>query len=237
MKFYFFILFLFFTFSVSSENIKILNDIPGNGIKVINHSKIKVHYIGKLENGTVFDNSYKRKKPFSFQIGTRQVIEGWEIGLLGMHEKGKRTIFIPSRLAYGKVGAGNKIPPNSNLIFNIEIIEVKPPGYKFLKVTDIINKQNKGFKFIDIRTKKEIKKTGIIPGSINITAFNDNGKFISNFFKKYQSYVVNTDNVVLISNTGDISSILANGLVEYLGTKNVYSLEGGIQEFLKFKED
>ena len=118
MKFYFFILFLFFTFSVSSENIKILNDIPGNGIKVINHSKIKVHYIGKLENGTVFDNSYKRKKPFSFQIGTRQVIEGWEIGLLGMHEKGKRTIFIPSRLAYGCSAEIDPIPNSgSALIF------------------------------------------------------------------------------------------------------------------------
>ena len=236
-KYFIFILFLFFCFKVNSESIEILNNVPGEGIKIINHSKIIVHYIGRLEDGSEFDNSYKRKKPFSFQIGTRQVIEGWELGLMGMRKNGRRTIFIPSKLAYGKKGVGDQIPPNSNLIFDIEVIEVKLPGYKLIKVNEIKKKQSKGFKFIDIRSKNEIEKTVAIPGSINITAFDKNGKFLSNFLSKYQSLVVNTDNVVLISNTGDISSILANGLSEHLGAKNMYSLEGGIQEYLKFIEN
>ena len=228
-----FILFLIFCFPVHPANIQILNDIPGTGKTIINHSKIKVHYKGKLENGTEFDNSYKRKKPFSFQIGTRQVIEGWEIGLKGMKEGGKRTIMIPPDLGYGKTGAGNLIPPNSKLIFEVEILEVQHPGYKILKVNDIKKVMEKGFVFIDIRSQKEINLNGSIPGSINITAFDNNGNLLSSFLTKYQSLVSNSDNVVFVSDKGEISSILANGFVEHLGAKNMYSLSGGIQEYLK----
>ena len=74
------------------DNVEILNDIPGTGNEVVNHSKITVHYSGKLDNGKEFDSSYKRKQPFVFQIGTRQVIEGWELGIIGMKEGGKRSI-------------------------------------------------------------------------------------------------------------------------------------------------
>ena len=123
MKSYFILIFiLIFSFKANCDNVEILNDIPGTGNEVVNHSKITVHYSGKLDNGTVFDSSYKRKQPFVFQIGTRQVIEGWELGIIGMKEGGKRSIFIPSKMAYGKKGAGGLIPPNSNLIFDIEII-------------------------------------------------------------------------------------------------------------------
>ena len=237
MKKLFFLIILFINFSIKADEIRIINDVIGNGKEIVNHSKIKVHYSGKLEDGTEFDSSYKRNKPFDFQIGTRQVIEGWELGLIGMREGGKRTIFIPSYLAYGKKGAGNIIPPNSNLIFEIEIIQVTSPAYKILKVNQIKEKKEKGFIFIDIRNKNEIDKTGIIPGSINITAFDSEGNFLSNFLKEYQSRFTNTDNVVLISDTGDISSILANGFSENLGAKNMYSLEGGIQNYFKLKKN
>jgi peptidylprolyl isomerase len=60
------------------------NIIRGKGVEIVNHSKIKVHYLGKLQDGTKFDSSYDRGEPLSFQIGLRQVIEGWEIGLMGM---------------------------------------------------------------------------------------------------------------------------------------------------------
>ncbi len=232
-KYFVLILFLFFCFPVHSENIQILNDIPGSGKTIINHSKVKVHYKGKLENGMEFDSSYKRKKPFSFQIGTRQVIEGWEIGLKGMKEGGKRTIIIPPNLGYGKTGAGNLIPPNSTLIFELEILEVQDPGYKVLKVNDIKKVIEKGFIFIDIRSQNEINLTESIPGSVNIPAFDNHGNILSSFLTKYQSLVSNSDNVVFVSNKGEISSILANGFVEHLGAKNMYSLSGGIQEYLK----
>tara|TARA_Y100001970_G_scaffold288108_1_gene414469 strand:- start:1179 stop:1907 length:729 start_codon:yes stop_codon:yes gene_type:complete len=238
MKSYFILIFiLIFSFKANCDNVEILNDIPGTGNEVVNHSKITVHYSGKLDNGTVFDSSYKRKQPFVFQIGTRQVIEGWELGIIGMKEGGKRSIFIPSKMAYGKKGAGDLIPPNSNLIFDIEIIKVEAPKYKILDVKDIKKMQSKGFKLIDIRNKNETDKTGIIPGSINITAFDKNGNFLNSFLEKYQSLVINTDNVVLISDKGDISSILANGFAEHLGAKNMYSLSGGIKAYLKFIEN
>ena len=238
MKSYFILIFiLIFSFKANCDNVEILNDIPGTGNEVVNHSKITVHYSGKLDNGKEFDSSYKRKQPFVFQIGTRQVIEGWELGIIGMKEGGKRSIFIPSKMAYGKKGAGGLIPPNSNLIFDIEIIKVEAPKYKILDVKDIKKMQSKGFKLIDIRNKNETDKTGIIPGSINITAFDKNGNFLNSFLEKYQSLVINTDNVVLISDKGDISSILANGFAEHLGAKNMYSLSGGIKAYLKFIEN
>ena len=231
------IFFAFYNFSILASEIEIINDKEGSGPVIVNHSKIAVHYRGTLENGTEFDSSFKRNIPFVFQIGTRQVIEGWELGIIGMKEGGKRSIFIPSKMAYGKKGAGDLIPPNSNLIFDIEIIKVEAPKYKILDVKDIKKMQSKGFKLIDIRNKNETDKTGIIPGSINITAFDENGNFLNSFLEKYQSLVINTDNVVLISDKGDISSILANGFAEHLGAKNMYSLSGGIKAYLKFIEN
>ena len=127
------LLFLFiciFSYKSFSNEVQILNEIIGKGSEVKNHSKVSVHYIGKLEDNTIFDSSYDRGQMFDFQIGVRQVILGWETGLLGMKEGGKRTIFIPYELAYGESGAGSLIPPKSNLIFEIEVIKVIPPGYK-----------------------------------------------------------------------------------------------------------
>ena len=145
-KFFIFtVVLISFSFFLHSEELEIVNDEPGEGIAIANHSKIKVHYKGFLENGKVFDSSYKRKQPFQFQIGTKQVIEGWEIGLIGMKIGGKRTLIVPPELGYGKKGAGNIIPPNSKLIFEIEIIDVQPPSYKLIKAKELKKKQEKGF--------------------------------------------------------------------------------------------
>ena len=129
-KIFFFLLYFFISNSLYSNEIQILSEIVGDGIEISNHSKVSVHYIGKLEDLSEFDNSYIRGEVFKFQVGTRQVIPGWETGLLGMKEGGKRTIFIPYKLAYGDRGIGNSIPPKSNLIFEIEVISVIPPKYK-----------------------------------------------------------------------------------------------------------
>ena len=102
------------------KTIEILSDVPGTGPKILNHYKVSVHYRGFLEDGTEFDSSFKRNQPFVFQIGTRQVIQGWELGIQNMNVGGKRTIKIPPDLAYGKNGAGDKIPPNATLIFDVE---------------------------------------------------------------------------------------------------------------------
>ena len=219
--------------SVLADGIEIKNIIEGEGAEIINHSKIQVHYTGKLQDGTKFDSSYDRGEPFNFQIGLRQVIDGWEIGLMGMKVGGKRTLIIPPELAYGERGAGDLIPPNSTLIFDVEIVDVKAPGYGFVNSAEIQSLQEDGYKFIDIRTQKERDKTGVIPGSLEITAFDINGNFVPEFMQTFRDLVDLEDNTVFISNEGEIASILANGFVEQLNATNMYALKGGIQQLIK----
>ena len=126
-----------FTQSVMADGVQINNNIEGAGTEIVKHSKIQVHYTGKLQDGTKFDSSFDRGEPFSFQIGLRQVIEGWEIGLMGMKVGGKRTLIIPSELAYGDRGAGDLIPPNATLTFDVEIVDVHEPGYGLVNAKEI----------------------------------------------------------------------------------------------------
>ncbi|KKS55977.1 MAG: Peptidyl-prolyl cis-trans isomerase [Parcubacteria group bacterium GW2011_GWA2_42_35] len=97
----------------------------GNGAAAKNGDTIVVHYIGTLENGTKFDSSLDRGRPFSFVLGAGQVIAGWEQGILGMRIGEKRKLTIAPELAYGEAGAGNAIPPNATLIFEINLLEIK----------------------------------------------------------------------------------------------------------------
>ena len=93
------------------------NDFPSIG------STVSVHYTGKLVDGTIFDSSYQRNNPISFVLGKGQVIEGWDEGLLKIAKGGSGKFVIPSNLAYGENGAGGIIPPNSTLIFDLELID------------------------------------------------------------------------------------------------------------------
>ena len=224
---------MFLSQTIMADGIQINNIVEGEGTEIINHSKIQVHYTGKLQDGTKFDSSYDRGQPFSFQIGLREVIEGWEIGLMGMKVGGKRTLIIPPELAYGDRGAGDLIPPNATLTFDIEIVAVKHPGYGLIKADDIKRLKEDGYKFIDIRTEKERENTGIISGSLEITAFDIYGNFVPEFMKTFRDLVELDDNIVFISNEGEIASMLANGFVEQLNATNMYALKGGIQQLIK----
>ena len=106
--------------------VKIQELLVGTGNAVKSGDTIAVNYIGYLEKGTKFDSSYDRNKPFIVQIGAGQVIAGWDVGIIGMKEGGKRRLYIPSSMAYGEQGAGNgAIPPNANLIFDVELLSIK----------------------------------------------------------------------------------------------------------------
>lgn len=96
----------------------------GDGKAVVKGALITTQYRGFLEDGTPFDSSYSRGKPFQCVIGTGRVIKGWDQGLMGMRVGGQRKLFVPAHLAYGERQMGEHITPNSNLIFEIELLEV-----------------------------------------------------------------------------------------------------------------
>jgi FKBP-type peptidyl-prolyl cis-trans isomerase len=97
----------------------------GSGKQAEKGKKVSVHYQGALENGQVFDSSYKRKQPIDFQLGVGQVIEGWDEGIALLQVGDKARFVIPSYLGYGSTGAGGVIPPDATLVFDVELMDVK----------------------------------------------------------------------------------------------------------------
>ena len=112
-------------FSKTSSGLLYKFEKENNSHKPSNGNKVKVHYKGMLLDGTVFDSSFKRNQPIEFTLGVGQVIKGWDegISLLGIGDKA--SFIIPSDLAYGASGAGGVIPPNSTLIFEVELISAE----------------------------------------------------------------------------------------------------------------
>lgn len=106
--------------------LKITDTQEGTGPAANKGALVVCHYTGKLEDGTKFDSSLDRGRPFEFVLGAGRVIKGWDQGLMGMKAGGKRTLHIPAALAYGDRQVGPHIKPGSNLIFDIEMIEVRP---------------------------------------------------------------------------------------------------------------
>ncbi len=86
-------------------------------------SRVIVHYVGKFQDGTVFDSSVDRNEPFPFILGDERLIKGWNMGIEGMREGGRRVLVIPPSLGYGSQQNG-PIPPNSTLIFEVELLKV-----------------------------------------------------------------------------------------------------------------
>jgi len=111
--------------SETGESLNIEDVLAGDGEAAVRGSLVTVNYVGMLEDGTEFDSSRDRG-PFSFLLGAGQVIEGWDMGVEGMKVGGVRVITIPPELAYGSNQVG-PIPPNSTLIFEIELLSVEAP--------------------------------------------------------------------------------------------------------------
>jgi peptidylprolyl isomerase len=107
-----------------NDRLQIEDLLLGDGKEVVKGALITTQYKGTLEDGTVFDSSYDKGRPFQCVIGTGRVIKGWDIGLMNMRVGGKRKLFVPAHLAYGERQIGAHIKPNSNLIFEIELLEV-----------------------------------------------------------------------------------------------------------------
>lgn len=110
---------------VPMEELKIEDEVVGTGKEAVSGTSVTVNYLGTLLDGTKFDSSYDRKTPFTFNLGAGEVIKGWDQGVVGMKVGGKRKLTIPASLGYGSTGAGALIPPNSTLVFEVELLNVK----------------------------------------------------------------------------------------------------------------
>ena len=98
----------------------------GTGKEAKKGDTVSVQYVGSLyHNNVVFDNSWDKGQPFSFPLGQGQVIQGWDKGVEGMKVGGRRQLHIPAKLGYGDQGAGNAIPPNADLVFDVALLNVQ----------------------------------------------------------------------------------------------------------------
>lgn len=109
----------------TASGLRYIDEVVGEGDAPANGKRVRVHYTGKLTNGKKFDSSVDRREPFEFTIGVGQVIKGWDEGVMSMKVGGKRQLIIPPDLGYGARGAPPAIPPNAELIFDVELLGVR----------------------------------------------------------------------------------------------------------------
>ena len=132
--------------AVEAFTFRYIDIAEGTGEPAAAGRKYRVHYTGWLKDGTKFDSSRDRNDPIEFVQGRRQVIAGWEAGFTGMKTGGKRRIFIPYQMAYGEAGSPPAIPPKSDLIFDVELLDVievlsQPAGIDVLAPLNALEKK------------------------------------------------------------------------------------------------
>lgn len=113
----------------TESGLKYDDTVVGTGAEAVVGKYVSVHYTGWLDKsgkkGQKFDSSVDRGEAFEFPLGARRVIAGWDQGFAGMKIGGKRTLYIPAKLGYGEMGAGSVIPPNADLIFDVELLGIR----------------------------------------------------------------------------------------------------------------
>jgi FKBP-type peptidyl-prolyl cis-trans isomerase len=110
--------------NVDNSKLGIKDEVVGTGAEAVSGKNITVNYVGIFTDGTKFDSSIDRGTPFTFTLGARQVIQGWDLGVQGMKVGGKRILVVPPELGYG-ANAYGPIPANSTLVFEIELLKVE----------------------------------------------------------------------------------------------------------------
>lgn len=161
----------------------------GNGKRAKAGDIVKVHYTGKLTDSSVFDSSIPRNKPFQFKLGEGQVIAGWDEGIELLHEGDSATLTIPSSLGYGDRDMG-KIPPNSTLIFDVELISVTEPVKPFeVNGLDTLTTES-GLKYIRLNENDSGQKAS--PGDmvyVHYSGFLEDGKLFDSSVERGEPFV------------------------------------------------
>ena len=234
-KYFLIIISLLICLNLTAAEIEIISDKPGDGKKIIYHSWVQIEYTGSFENGDVFDTNIGKDRPLVVQMGMKEVIPGFERGIMGTTKGTKRKIKIPAELAYGEKGGGDIIPPNTDLIFEFEIIDVLDPHYKMINSKELIKRIDENAVALDIRLENQWDK-GVIKGTFQETAFNKDGKFNVYLMDKVRALAAEESQnieIIFISHDGETAAILGNAFAEDLGFTNVSVLKGGILQWIK----
>jgi len=147
---------------ITASGLKVKITEKGTGKQVMKGDKVTAHYTGTLLDGKKFDSSKDRNQPFSFKVGTGQVIPGWDEGFQLLKIGDKATFTIPSNLGYGANGAGGIIPPNATLLFDVEVLDaVVGPTPKAAVPFDVTGldtiKMQSGLRFFKVESGTGIK--------------------------------------------------------------------------------
>lgn len=161
------------------------------------------------------------------------MILGWDMGIAGMRPGGKRLLTIPPELAYGKRGAGDVIPPNSTLSFEVTLMSATAQPFANISNKELIEKIEKGVTLINIWRPEEWTQTGVVEGSIKATAFDKQGRFQESFLKVLEDLVSPNDEFALICRAGNRTAALSNWLSTKSGYKNVMNVQNGITSWIK----
>lgn len=226
------LLVVFGTLPAAGGEMKITDITIGTGEEANVGETVEVHYTGWLLDGDKFDSSVDRGTPFSFTLGEKRVIPGWEQGIEGMKVGGKRELIIPPELAYGARGAGGVIPPNATLRFEVELLGVKGKKFSDLDNEALKAKIAAGVPVIDIRRPDEWKATGVIEGSHLITFFDQQGQANPGFFEEMSKLAGAGDEVVLLCRSGQRSAVLSEYLAEKAGFTKVANVQNGIIDWI-----
>ncbi len=146
----------------------------GKGVQPLKRDTVVVHYTGKLTNDTVFDSSVKRGVPFSFKLGMGQVIKGWDEGISYLHVGDKAILTIPPNLGYGDRATG-KIPPNSTLIFEVKLLEVKEGVRPFNVDGKEVKTTESGLKYIVVSKGTGVKAEAGKTVKVHYSGFLEDG--------------------------------------------------------------
>lgn len=226
---------MFVALNAQAADLMIKDLVLGKGAEASVENQVSVHYTGWLMDGTKFDSSLDRNRPFQFTLGAREVIPGWDQGVQGMRVGGKRELIIPPEMAYGSRGVGRVIPPNSTLKFEVELLGVSAPAFQNINNEELKELQKQGVKLVDVRTPAEWKKTGVIKGSLLLPFRMSNGKINPKFPEDLKRIAGPKEKVMLICRTGNRTKMASQMMSSRYGYEGIHNVRHGITYWLREK--